>query len=136
MSSWKFSVITKESKKIKYQFYWQFYLNEKQTTMKTDEIYELTVDEYPTPEGGMISLIKNIHYPETAKRAGLEGKVLVKVFINKNGDVSNAEIIKSDHSIFDSSAINALLKTKFTPARLKGQPVNVQITIPINFKLQ
>jgi protein TonB len=102
---------------------------------KTDEYLE-KVDEMPFPVGGMKALAQNVKYPEIAKRAGLQGRVFVKAFIDENGDVAGAEIIKGIGGGCDQAAIDAVKATKFTPGTKNGKPVKVQVSIPILFKLQ
>ena len=59
-------------------------------------------------------------YPKLAKKAGYEGILKVKIWITKNGDVTNAKVIKSTgFKILDDSGLNAAKKTKFYP--LKSQ---------------
>ncbi|MCB0744906.1 MAG: energy transducer TonB [Ignavibacteriae bacterium] len=94
-----------------------------------------TVEEMPVPLGGMKAIAMNVHYPEIAKRAGIEGRVFVKAFINEEGYVVASEIIKGIGSGCDQAAINAIVNTKFNPGRKNGKPVKVQVTIPIMFKL-
>lgn len=75
-------------------------------------------------------------YPEIARRAGVEGTVWVKVWVDKEGKVRKAEIQKSDADIFNQPAIDAVTKWVFTPALMKSGPVSVWVSIPLRFKLQ
>lgn len=83
----------------------------------------------------MEAIQKKITYPEVAKRAGIQGRVFVKAFINEKGDVVRCEIIKGVHPALDSAAVEAVMKTKFTPGELKGKKVKAEIVVPIVFKL-
>lgn len=74
-------------------------------------------------------------YPEIAKRAGITGKVFVKVLVDKNGTPKKAIIAKSDNDIFNQSAVDAALKSKFTPAVNKGEAIAVWIVLPYKFSL-
>jgi TonB family protein len=85
--------------------------------------------------GGIQALTKNIVYPESAKEKGIEGKVLIKVYIDEQGNVFDTEIIKSLEKSCDEAAINAVKKLKFTPAKVNGKNVKVVVIIPISFKL-
>ena len=82
--------------------------------------------------------IKKMHpaYPEIARRAGVEGTVWLKVWVDKEGKVRKAEILKSDADIFNQPAINAAMQWVFTPALMKNGPVSVWVSIPFRFKLQ
>ena len=90
----------------------------------------------PEVIGGLYSIQSKIKYPEIAKRAGIEGKVYVLAFIDENGNVANAKIIKGIGAGCDEAALDAVKQTKFKPGRQKGKPVKVQVSIPIVFKLQ
>ena len=75
-------------------------------------------------------------YPEIARRAGVEGTVWVKVWVDKEGKVRKAEIQKSDADIFNQPAIDAAMQWVFTPALMKNGPVSVWVSRPLRFKLQ
>ncbi|MHB8930647.1 MAG: TonB family protein [Melioribacteraceae bacterium] len=74
-------------------------------------------------------------YPEIAKRAGIEGKVFVKVLLGKDGNPKKAVVIKSENEIFNKAATDAALKSKFSPAMDKGNPIAVWIVLPYKFAL-
>jgi TonB family protein len=74
-------------------------------------------------------------YPERAKRTRLEGKVIVKLWIDKDGKVKRAVVLKSDAEIFNESAIEAAKQFVFTPAYLNNEPVAVWVSYPFRFQL-
>jgi protein TonB len=74
-------------------------------------------------------------YPELARRAGMEGTVLVRVWVDKEGKVRKVEILKSDAEIFNQPAIDAAQQMVFTPAVQGGNPVSVWVAMPFKFKL-
>src|SRR3972149_8904514 len=98
--------------------------------------YLIAADEMPEPIGGIASIQKNIRYPQLAKLAGIEGKIYVLAFIDEDGNVANARVIKGIGAGCDEAALEAVKVSKFTPARNNGKPVKVQVAIPIVFKLQ
>jgi protein TonB len=100
-----------------------------------EPVYFVAVEEMPEPIGGISRIQEKIVYPELAKRAGIEGKVLVLAFVDESGNVTKAEVIKGIGMGCDEAAINAILQTKFKPGQQRGKPVKVQITIPVTFKL-
>ena len=107
----------------------------KQIIEDTEEpTYFVAVEEMPQPIGGLQGIQQMIAYPEIAKRAGIEGKVLVRAFVDETGSVTNAEIVKGIGGGCDEAAVDAILKTKFTPGKQRGKPIKVQITIPVVFK--
>ncbi len=98
--------------------------------------YFVAVEEMPEPIGGIQAIQEKIVYPEIAKRAGVEGKVYVLAFVDENGTVTKAQIIKGIGAGCDEAAKEAVLKTKFKPGKQRGTAVKVQVSIPIVFKLQ
>jgi len=74
-------------------------------------------------------------YPEIARRAGVEGTVWVKIWVDKEGNPKKAQILKSDAELFNQPAIEAAMKWKFTPAIMNNGPVAVWVSIPFRFKL-
>jgi protein TonB len=98
--------------------------------------YFVAVEEMPEPIGGIKAIQSKIIYPEIAKRAGVEGKVYVKAYVDKNGDVTKAVILKGIGAGCDEAALKAVKETKFKPGKQRGKPVNVMVSIPVVFKLQ
>jgi protein TonB len=92
----------------------------------------IDVTEEPAPIKPIESLVE---YPETAKRSGLEGKVIVAALIGKDGAVEKVVVQKADYDIFKQAAIDAMMKARFTPARQNGTPVRVWLSKTITFKL-
>ena len=74
-------------------------------------------------------------YPEIARRAGVEGTVWVKIWVDKEGKAKKAEVIKSDAELFNQSAKEAAMQWVFTPAVMNNGPVSVWVSIPFKFKL-
>ena len=94
-------------------------------------------DEKPELIGGYASLIRNLTYPEIARAAGIEGTVFVKFYINKDGEVTRAEVLKGlPKTGLNEAAINAVLKTRWKPAMQRDQAVGVWYSIPVRFTLK
>ena len=74
-------------------------------------------------------------YPELAMRAGLEGKVWVKIWVDKEGKVKQVVVLKSDAEIFNEPAVEAAKQFLFTPAYMNNGPVSVWVSVPFKFKL-
>ena len=89
--------------------------------------YFVAVEEMPEPIGGIAAIQKNIKYPEIAKRAGIEGRVYIQAFIDENGNVTRANVLKGIGAGCDEAAMNAIKKVKFIPGRQRGIPVKVQV---------
>ncbi|MES2765123.1 MAG: energy transducer TonB [Bacteroidota bacterium] len=88
------------------------------------------------PVVNLAQLSKNVNYPDFAKRQGIEGKVMLRVLIGQNGKAVEVDVIDSRYEILSKAAIEAVLKTQFTPAMQNGQAVNCWISIPVDFKLR
>ncbi len=132
LMKFKFAPGEKEGKPTasRYKFHYNLY-----TGSNLDATYFVAVEQMPAPVGGIQSIGANVNYPEIAKRAGIQGRVFVKAYIDTSGNVVRAEIIKGIGSGCDEAAIEAVKKSKFTPGMQRGKKVNVQVSIPILFKL-
>jgi len=94
-------------------------------------------DEPPKPIGDFDAILKNLKYPEIARKAGVEGTVIVKITVDIKGNVVKTEIIQSlGNNGCDEAAIAAIKKVKWKPAMQRDRPVKVQIAVPIRFKLK
>ena len=108
----------------------------KESTEKIEEpTFFVAVEEMPQPIGGLQEIQRKIQYPEIAKRAGIEGKVFVRAFVDENGNVVSAEIVKGIGAGCDEAAQDAIIKTKFSPGKQRGKPIKVQVIVPVLFKL-
>ncbi|MCH6575726.1 MAG: energy transducer TonB [Bacteroidetes bacterium] len=104
--------------------------------IEEEPTYFVAVEEMPAPIGGIKAIQEKIVYPEIAKRAGVEGKVYILAFVNEQGEVTKAQVIKGIGAGCDEAALNAVLKTRFTPGKQRGKPVKVQVSLRIVFKLK
>lgn len=104
--------------------------------VEEEEPIFLTSEEMPQIIGGIESILKNVKYPEMARRLDIEGKVIVELVIGKSGEILETEIVKGVSRELDEAALNAVKLAKFTPGIQRGKPVKVRMTIPIVFKLR
>jgi TonB family protein len=134
ISNWKFNPGKKDGKTVKSQYpmilWW-----ETNQPINEDEFSTL-VENMPGPIGGMYAIQEKIQYPETAKRSGIQGKVMIQAFIDENGKVIHTKLLNGIGGGCDEVAIDAIKQTRFNPGIRNGKPVKVQVTIPIWFKLQ
>ena len=107
---------------------------EKKDVLK--ECYLQEADEMPSIIGGMSALFKKLSYPESAKKKNIEGKVLIKIFIDENGNIDATNIIKGIGFGCDEAAEKAARSCKFTPAKKDGKNVKAQVVLPVQFKLK
>ena len=74
-------------------------------------------------------------YPEEARKARLEGLVVVKTVIDEQGQVKDPVVEgSSGHKSLDEAALEAISAWRFKPATLHGKPVAVYYSITINFR--
>lgn len=94
-----------------------------------------TADEMPEIVGGLAAIAGEIRYPEIARRAGIEGRVVLRFVVDEEGKVVNPEVVKGLGGGCDAEALRALQQATFRPGRVDGKPVRVQMTLPFTFKL-
>lgn len=104
-----------------------------------EQIYAVA-DEMPAFPGGTKALIetiyKNVVYPADARSLGIEGKVVIKFVVNKEGKAVDPTVSKGLYPSIDQSVIDAIKKLpKFEPGKLGGKAVNVWYAVPVTFKL-
>ncbi|NIA01534.1 MAG: TonB family protein [Bacteroidia bacterium] len=75
-------------------------------------------------------------YTEIARKARVQGVVIVEAIIDKQGNVTNVKILKSLPMGLDTAAADAVKKWRFEPATLNGKPVAVIYNLTVNFRLQ
>ena len=83
-------------------------------------------------------LQRRVVYPEMARRAGVEGRVSVKVLIGKDGRPKPGRTIieETASELLNPAAVKAIMAQVFPPATQNGQPVEVWVVIPIVFRLR
>lgn len=105
-----------------------------QDTAKS-EVFQV-VEEMPQfSEGSPTAWInKHIKYPVEAIEKGIGGKVYVSFIITKTGKIRDAKIAKGANPLLDAEALRVIRSMPaWTPGKQKGQAVDVQYTLPINF---
>jgi len=74
-------------------------------------------------------------YPEMARRAQIEGTVIVKVLVGPDGSVKQAIVLQSVNPLLNSAAIDAAFRCKFIPGKQRNIPVKAWMALPFNFRL-
>ena len=106
------------------------------------DLPKLKVEEMPEYPGGMSAMMsfimENIKYPEDAKKAGKEGRVVCSFIVDKEGKVTEPHVVQSSgtQSLDDEAVRLVSLMPNWKPGKDKGEPVNVLYTIPVLFKLK
>ena len=94
-------------------------------------------DSPPEPIGGFEAIQRNLVYPEIARKAGVEGRVIVHVLVDERGNVVATKILKSlGNNGCDEAAVRAIKSVKWKPAMQRDRPVKVWVAIPVIFKLK
>ncbi len=103
-----------------------------------DTTYEIftIVEEMPVLIGGAGVIYQYLKYPEIARRAGIEGRVIVQFVINQEGNVVDPVVVRGIGGGCDEAALEAAKHLKFTPGRQRGRAVKVRYSLPIMFRLQ
>lgn len=105
----------------------------------TDQIFQV-VENQPAPVGGMEAFYKyigkNIKYPDQARRMGVEGKVFVQFVVDKDGSITDVQVLKGIGSGCDEEAVRVVKAApKWNAGKQRGRPVRVRMSVPIAFKL-
>lgn len=93
--------------------------------------------EFPGGNAAMMNFIaKNLKYPKEQLDAGIQGRVVIKFYVDTLGNVCEPTIVRGKDSALDREAIR-LVKTfpRFSPGMLNGKKVKVRYLLPITFKL-
>lgn len=104
-----------------------------------DDTY-IVVEQMPQYPGGDIELLNfiksNTKYPVEAKNGKIEGRVIIRFFVNKEGNAEEPIILKGVDPLLDAEAIRVVTRLKgFNPGTQDGKPVNVYYMVPVNFSL-
>lgn len=114
-------------------------VEEKKEPVK-EEVFT-AVEQMPQFPGGDAELLKyiatHIKYPTMAAENNIQGRVVVKFVVKKDGQVGDVVVLRGRDPDLDKEA-QRVVKTlpKFIPGKMNGQAVAVWYTLPINFKLQ
>ncbi len=102
--------------------------------IEEEEIF-VVVEQMPELIGGLASIQKHIEYPELARKAGIEGRVVVQFVIDTQGNVVDPVVIRGIGGGCDEEALKAVKKAKFIPGKQRGRPVKVRYSLPVKFYL-
>ena len=99
------------------------------------------VEQMPQFPGGMKELMtflsENVRYPEAAHKTGVQGRVIAKFVVEKDGSITEAKIVKSVSPELDAEALRVIgTMPNWMPGMQNGEAVRVKYTVPITFRLQ
>ncbi len=100
-----------------------------------EEKFFVAVEEMPQIIGGMEDLLKHLAYPDLALRAGVQGRVFVTAYVDREGNVVKTEVLQGVGVGLDEEAQRAVEKLKFIPGKQRGKPVRVRVVIPVTFAI-
>ena len=113
------------------------YLAERKDTIN---VYDC-VEQMPSFPGGSQKLKEfieeNLRYPKELEETCVQGRVIVRFIVERNGKLSNVKVVKSVHPVLDKEALRIVkLMPRWIPGRQNGITVRVKFYIPIIFRLK
>lgn len=110
------------------------------TQVEEDHVYDVIeqMPQFPGGEGELLSYIgKNLKYPVIAVENGIQGTVIVRFVVSKNGSVDKVEVLRSLDSACDKEAVRVVRSLpNWIPGKQNGVNVSVYYTLPIKYKLE
>lgn len=108
-------------------------------TANEDTIYG-KVDKNAEYPGGTEALMKfimtNLKYPETCRKEGIQGRVVIKFVVNTDGSIVDMEENRSPHADLTAEAMRVIkMMPKWTPATVGGKTVRSRFFLPVMFWL-
>ena len=96
-----------------------------------------TMPMFPGGHQGMIQFIsENLKYPADAEEKGIQGRVVVRFVVERDGSITNVEALNTIHETLAEEAIRVVKSMpNWKPGTQRGKPVRVMFNLPINFKL-
>jgi len=106
---------------------------------EVDEYFTI-VEESAMPNGGMPAfykyLVDNMRYPAQARRLGVEGKVTLSFVVDKNGKISEVNVLRGIGSGCDEEAVRVMQNApSWKPGKQRGKAVKQRCIMPISFKM-
>jgi len=111
------------------------------TTDVNDTTAHSYVAEWPSFPGGNQArnqfLADNINYPRSAEKKGIEGRVIISFVIEKDGTITNVELVKGVEESLDNEAIRVVkLMPRWNPGKNNGKPVRTKHKVDVVYKLE
>ena len=108
--------------------------------MENNPLNFRVVEQLPEFPGGAVEFMKwltrNLRYPASAQQRRIQGKVVAQFIVNKDGSISNIQILRSVEPSLDREALRVLhMMPQWKPGLQDDRPCRTQVCIPIVFKL-
>jgi periplasmic protein TonB len=106
-----------------------------------NKVYDfVSVEKQPAFPGGISKfydyLAKEMKYPDAAKKNKTQGKIFASFIVEKDGTLTDVQVIRGLTTETDAEALRVLRKSpKWQPAQQKGIPVRVKYNIAVNFTM-
>ena len=119
----------------------EFEVEEVVENIVEEEIF-VTAEEMPTFQGGDLSKFRNwvqsnVKYPQIALENGIQGNVVIKFVVEKDGKLSNIQVLQTPDKTLADAAVQVLQKSpKWKPGKQRNKPVRVTYTLPVSFQIQ
>ena len=106
--------------------------------LDVDTTVYVVADEGPKFKGDMTQWIgENVQYPQVAWDNGIMGKVIVAFIVEKDGKVSNVQVVRGVHESLDAEALRVFNKMPaWKPAKINGENVRYRFTCPLMFNIE
>jgi TonB family protein len=95
----------------------------------------VVVEQMPELIGGLASVQEQLRYPELARKAGIEGRIIVQFVVDEAGRVQQPRIVRGLGAGLDAEALRVVRQVRFTPGHQRGEAVQVKMSLPITFRL-
>jgi TonB family protein len=92
------------------------------------------VDREARPRN-LAQLKQCVYYPDSAKQAGVQGKVILRVLVNEHGSYVRHLVARTPHPWLTEPAELCVPILQFEPATFRGKPVPMWVNVPLNFTL-
>lgn len=99
-----------------------------------EEVLEVA-ENMPNLIGGIAGIQERLEYPEVALRAGIEGRVIMDLVVDKLGNPDSAYVFQGIGGGCDQEALRLTQTTSWEPGSMNNEPVCVRMRIPIVFNL-
>ena len=113
----------------------------KEEVIEDDQPF-LIAETMPSFQGGDLNKFRawvqqNIRFPQIALENGIQGRVVLSFVIEKDGRVTNIQVLQSPDRSLSDEAIRVLSKSpKWSPGKQRNQVVRVKYTLPVDFRVQ
>ncbi len=105
------------------------------TRVRDDDVF-VVVEQMPQLIGGLASIQRQIRYPEAARVARLQGRVILQFIVDEEGDVQDVNVVRGVGGGLDEEAVRVVEQARFRPGMQRGEAVKVKLSLPVTFKLQ